>query len=139
MANVPSLFEPFLQMARALTVKAELPSRTRELVVLALAVDTKCIPEFEAHSSIARAAGVTPEEIDAMKRGDLAETVSDLERKLIALAKSLRRGDGPTPEAGAIYETVGVTRYLEFITAVAWWGGCIPVIVDGLGVAASGA
>ncbi|GGN36683.1 carboxymuconolactone decarboxylase family protein [Streptomyces fuscichromogenes] len=97
--NHPRLARAFLTFSTQLVYRGTLPDRMRELAVLRVAWRNRCRYEWAHHVPMARAAGVTDEEVEGVRRGadtlvnravDELDTASSLSDALYAeLAKEL--------------------------------------------------
>jgi AhpD family alkylhydroperoxidase len=92
LAHADSALVPFLRLTGALWSEAELPPKPRELAILVTARETQAEYEWSQHEAIATHAGVTPEQIAAIRAGDLGSAVFDPpEQAVLALARSIVR------------------------------------------------
>jgi AhpD family alkylhydroperoxidase len=125
-APIASGWEKFLTAVRKHTT---VPPALRELVILRIAVLNRAAFEFDEHVSPARAAGVSPAKMEAVKRWRLgareddaepADPFSDDDRMALELADAMTR-DIEVPEAlmdrlAARFDPRGV---LEIVATVA--------------------
>ena len=68
-AHHPKLLKRWLVFANHILFKQSLPPRHRELLILRIGWLCRCAYEWTAHQSIARDAGLTPEEIARVEQG----------------------------------------------------------------------
>lgn len=130
-----SLFGPFnvlllspqagdRMQALGLAVQREttLSAATREAVILTVAHRRGCRPEWDAHRPMARDAGVTEADIDAIAAGLALPDVDDVTRAALSLAADLleRRGLGAAEYAASV-ETLGERRVLEVCLLVGYY------------------
>ncbi len=69
-ATVPGSLRPFLQLGGSLLGGPEIDSRNREIAILAVARETEAAYEWAQHEQLGRNAGVSPEEIEAIRAGE---------------------------------------------------------------------
>jgi len=90
MAHSPKLMRNWLRMATPLLADGLLLSpRLREITILRVAQNVRSEYEFGQHIPIARAAGLSEEEIGALKTYEDAACFSDLEKALIRYVDSV--------------------------------------------------
>ncbi len=75
----------------AVRYKTSLSDRLRELIILRIAVLNNAPYEFNAHAPIAEKAGVSPEEIDAVRQTPPGAALSEHERRVLALTDAMTR------------------------------------------------
>lgn len=69
MAHHPALLKGWLAFGTALFTNGQLPPRDRELLALRTIANCRCSYEWGQHVRIARAVGITDDEIDRVRRG----------------------------------------------------------------------
>ncbi|MFF9410345.1 carboxymuconolactone decarboxylase family protein [Streptomyces anandii] len=87
----PSLFRHFLPFGSHLLRDGRLPDRTRELLILRTACNTRAGYEWGRHVPLARAAGVTDEEIQRVGTGPDAPGWAPADADLLRAADELHR------------------------------------------------
>lgn len=95
----PDLFQRFLPFGSYLLRGGRLPDRTRELLILRTAYNTRAGYEWGRHVPLARAAGITDEEIRRVGAGPDAEGWTSVDANLLRAADELHRDarlSGPT-------------------------------------------
>lgn len=98
-AHNPQLLRNWLRMASPLlTGGISLEPRLREIAILRVAQNVRSDYEFGQHIPIARAAGLTDDEIAALKEYESGDAFSELERALIRYVDSLRNLDADAPD-----------------------------------------
>jgi alkylhydroperoxidase family enzyme len=85
----PALAGPFLVYNRVLLEKPVLGHRLRELLVLRVAWRTSSTYEWAQHTRLAAAAGMTPDEIEAVAGGTADAAWTPLEHDLLEAADQL--------------------------------------------------
>ncbi|BBZ29647.1 carboxymuconolactone decarboxylase [Mycolicibacterium madagascariense] len=71
--NHPDLTRSYLAFSFYLLMRSTLPPRLRELAILRVAHLTSCAYESDEHEEIGRQAGLTDDDIDALRRGTAAD------------------------------------------------------------------
>jgi 4-carboxymuconolactone decarboxylase len=69
----PDLTKAFLRFNVHLLMRSTLPARIRELAILRVAHRTSCVYEWVHHVDLGIRAGLTEDEIDAIRRGQAAD------------------------------------------------------------------
>ncbi|MFJ9865951.1 carboxymuconolactone decarboxylase family protein [Streptomyces sp. NPDC101165] len=87
----PGLFRHFLPFGSHLLRDGRLPDRTRELLILRTAYNTGASYEWGRHVPLARAAGVTDEEIRRVGAGPDAQGWTAADARLLRAADELHR------------------------------------------------
>ncbi|MFI6660555.1 carboxymuconolactone decarboxylase family protein [Streptomyces sp. NPDC050523] len=87
----PELFRYFLPFGSHLLRDGRLPDRTRELLILRTACNTRAGYEWGRHVPLARAAGVTDEEIHRIGAGPDAQGWTPADARLLRAADELHR------------------------------------------------
>ncbi|MFE1752534.1 carboxymuconolactone decarboxylase family protein [Streptomyces anandii] len=87
----PGLFRHFLPFGSHLLRDGRLPDRTRELLILRTACNTRAGYEWVRHVPLARAAGVTDEEIQRVGAGPDAQGWAAADADLLRAADELHR------------------------------------------------
>jgi 4-carboxymuconolactone decarboxylase len=75
LANAPALVGPTLRLGEAILTRGDLPAHLRELAILQAARTTDTEYEWVQHEAIARAVGMTDEQIEACRNGDADDLV----------------------------------------------------------------
>lgn len=87
----PALFRHFLPFGSYLLREGRLPDRTRELLILRTAYNTRAGYEWGRHVPLARATGVTDEEIERVGTGPDAKGWTQTDARLLRAADELHR------------------------------------------------
>ncbi|MEU6557051.1 carboxymuconolactone decarboxylase family protein [Streptomyces sp. NPDC046915] len=91
MVRHPGLFQHFLPFGSHLLRDGRLPDRTRELLILRTACNTRAGYEWGRHVPLARAAGVTDEEIRRVGAGPDAQEWTPADARLLRATDELHR------------------------------------------------
>jgi 4-carboxymuconolactone decarboxylase len=122
LANAPQVFDGWTKMVDELFASPTFTSRMREVVILRVAHLQGSRYELGQHLGIARTAGLTEPEINAiLDRGDLdAGDFSNTERTALDLATELctthRLGDDTFAAAHAVFGDEALTELLMIIS-----------------------
>ena len=98
LAHSPEMFRAWLDFAWPLRNKATTTRRMRELMILEVARITGSAYEWAHHERMALEAGVTSVELEALKQGEIADSISRAERAAIDIAADIAVGPGMTRE-----------------------------------------
>lgn len=123
MAHSPKVMRDWLRMATPLLGNGLLLSpRLREITILRVAQNVRSEYEFGQHIPIARAAGLTDEEIAALKDYDNTDTFSDLECAVIRYVDAV---SSFAPDAGdharALKQWLSDRELLELSFVIGHW------------------
>ncbi len=123
MANAPTLVGPGIALGRALLTTLELAPKLREMTILAVAQRTEAAYEWAQHEPMARAAGVTDDQIEALSAGTLAAACfTDRERAALSLLELTVSGQPCRDEQFAALSTHFSARELvELLTVCGYY------------------
>lgn len=99
MLLAPALGDPVQALGSAIRFASSIDDRTREIAILTVARVLASTFERDAHEAVARRLGMTDDELEAIRRGDLA-SLTARERSAATLVAALVTGDGETEDAG---------------------------------------
>ncbi|MGH8998510.1 MAG: carboxymuconolactone decarboxylase family protein [Acidimicrobiia bacterium] len=100
MANVPELLAAFAgQFAVFNSPDRELPARWRELAITRVGFVTGSRFVYSQHSKVARAVGVSAEEVEAVRAWASSKAFGDDERRVLAYVDELVLQDGRVQDA----------------------------------------
>jgi alkylhydroperoxidase family enzyme len=136
MANSPHLFRPFVLFADGLLNRGALPRPVLETVVLWLAQHAQASYEWEEHLPMARAAGLSDEQIASLRSGTVESGLFDEEQRLaVDVARALVEKDEiPSELWQQALDRWGPEATLDLVLAVGWWGGLVLTLVRALGL-----
>lgn len=91
LAHAETVFEPWLRMSGALLTQLELDDGLRELAILQVAHQAEAEYEWVQHVAIGSHAGLTAEQIAAVRDGniDTAECLDERQRAVLALTRAV--------------------------------------------------
>ena len=101
MGNNPVVWRSYLRMGNGLWTACGLDVRTRELVILRVAILQHSAYEWHQHVRIGRRAGLRDEEIIGLHHWRTSTLYTDAERALLAYIDALAASDHPPAEAHA--------------------------------------
>jgi 4-carboxymuconolactone decarboxylase len=121
-AHHPALAKAFLRFNVHLLMSSTLPTRIRELAILRIAHRRECAYEWSHHVSMARDAGVTDEEIDAVKRGEASD---EFDRTVLTAVDELDEKSRLSDETwAALGERLDDQQRMDFVFTV----GCYALL-----------
>lgn len=114
-----------------------LPKALFELLVLLVATERHASYEWHAHAPIGQRAGLTDEDLAAVKDGRMPASLSDDDRAVIELARTALRHEDPSDElvrrveaahgAAGVTETVTVIGFYDLLaTLMRTWATPLP-------------
>jgi AhpD family alkylhydroperoxidase len=122
LSRAPASFESYIGLAISILARSEFDPRKREIAVLRVAHVTRARYEWVQHVSVARGAGVTPEEIDRIAVDgpvtDLDEEGNLLCRVADEISRDVRLSDDAL---AAILERYGERQAMELILCCAYF------------------
>jgi 4-carboxymuconolactone decarboxylase len=123
LAHAETCFRPFLRLGEAILTKQELDPKLRELAILRVARLTPAEYEWVQHAAIARAVGVSDEQIDALESGETgAEVFSEEERLVLRFTDQVVRDARPDDGTfGAVSERFSAREIVELTLAVGYY------------------
>lgn len=120
-ANEPTLLPAFFQMSRRVRDGSTLPTRLLELAILSTALAIGSRYEIVQHLIAAERAGVSAEEIEHLRAGELS-SFAPLERSVVTYARQVsitRNVDESTFQD--LVGSLGVAGTVELAVAVGWY------------------
>jgi alkylhydroperoxidase family enzyme len=89
LAHQPAFFEAYMQLGISAMASAELPRRTRELIILRTGWLCGAPYQFGEHVVTAKKIGVTAEDIERIKQGSSAKAWDEGDRAILKAAEEL--------------------------------------------------
>lgn len=137
-ANAPHSFRPYILLSDSLLNRATLPPEVREVAILWMAQRRNVEYERLEHLPMAARAGLNEAQLARLEEGEVdAETFSDAALLAVSIAGHLLDGDGVPAElweqARSLWGDAGA---LDLLFTVGWWGGFVPLLIEGLGLVA---
>jgi alkylhydroperoxidase family enzyme len=122
-ANSEAAFRPFSQLGNALLTKAKLDPKLREIAILRNAKVCGSVYEWTQHVPIARACGVTEEQIAAMDNWQGARCFNEVERLVLEFTDQVARNvKGSAQTLEQLKRHMGTTEIVELILSIGFWG-----------------
>jgi 4-carboxymuconolactone decarboxylase len=122
-ANSEAAFYAFSKMGNSLMTRAKLDAKLREIAILRTAKLSGSLYEWTQHVPIARACGVTEEQIAAMDDPRAAECFNPLERLVLDFTEQVARNVKGNPETLAeLKKHLGPAEIVELILSIGFWG-----------------
>jgi len=123
MAHAETNFRPLLRLGTSILLEQKLPASLRELAILRTARRCGADYEWVQHVAIAKAVGVTDEQIDALAADRLdAPVLSEVEQTVLAVTDDLVR-DGRVPEGrfATLQRLLSTREIVELVLAVGFY------------------
>ncbi|MEQ4721896.1 carboxymuconolactone decarboxylase family protein [Nonomuraea sp. B19D2] len=122
MLTAPGVGGPLQRLGAAIRYATDLPARWREIAILEVAVARRSDFEWYAHERVGRNAGLTDEELAALRSGADAGTFDEGERTVRAACRSLILRRGLDDDLYARAEaTLGTGRLYELVVLVGYY------------------
>ncbi|WAC92400.1 carboxymuconolactone decarboxylase family protein [Mycobacterium sp. Aquia_213] len=122
LAHHPALAKAFLRFNVHLLMTSTLPTRIRELAILRVAHRRDSAYEWSHHVSMARDAGITDEQIDAVKRGEASD---EFDRTVLTAVDELDEKSQLSDETwAALGERLNDQQRMDFVFTV----GCYALL-----------
>ncbi|GLY79232.1 carboxymuconolactone decarboxylase family protein [Actinoallomurus iriomotensis] len=122
MLTAPGVGGPLQRLGSAIRYATALPARWREIAILEVAVVRHSDFEWYAHERVGRAAGLTEEELTALRSGADAPSLTSAERTVRAVCRALLTDrdldDEPYTRATA---DLGTERLYELLVLVGYY------------------
>jgi 4-carboxymuconolactone decarboxylase len=118
-----AVFQNFSRLGHSLLTRAKLNSKLREVAILRTAKLTGSAYEWTQHVPIARACGVTDEQIAAMDNWQDAKCFDEVERLVLTLTDEVTRDvKGRRETLEALKRHLGPAELVELILSIGFWG-----------------
>ena len=122
-ANSDAAFYPFSMLGNSLLTRAKLDARLRELAILRTAKVSKSVYEWTQHVPIAKAAGVTNEQVEAIENWERAQCFSEVDRLVLKFTDEVARDvKGARATIEALQKHMGTTEIVELVMSIGFWG-----------------
>ncbi|MDF2092140.1 carboxymuconolactone decarboxylase family protein [Knoellia sp. 3-2P3] len=109
------------RLGAAVRYETGLTGRTRELAILAVAAHWSSTFEWTAHEAVGRAAGLTDQELGAVRRGEVPALDDPQERASAELVRCLLRGEVSDDEWARWAEPLGSRAVFELCALVGYY------------------
>jgi 4-carboxymuconolactone decarboxylase len=131
----PAVGAPLQELGARLRSRTGLTDRQRELATLAIASELACEFEIRAHLPLARNAGISADELDAVLNGETL--VDPLEASLVSFCRANARDATPYAQFDDLVERLDRRRLFEVTALVAYYRG-LASMLDLFGISAVG-
>jgi alkylhydroperoxidase family enzyme len=122
-ANSDAAFYPFSMLGNSLLTRAKLDARLRELAILRTAKVSHSVYEWTQHVPIAKATGVTDEQVAAIETWESAKCFSDLDRLVLKFTDEVARNvKGSRQTLDALKKHMGPAEIVELVMSIGFWG-----------------
>lgn len=119
MVLAPKVGDLVQQLGAGVRYKTELTGRQRELAILTVARLHKSDFEWMAHEALGRAAGLSDDELSAIQRGDVPETLDGPEKAIVSTVEHLVIDKDLDDEQFALArDTFGQSTVIEIVVLV---------------------
>lgn len=118
----PGVGDALQQVGAALRFAGTLTARQRELATLTVAASESAEYEWAAHTHLARTAGLTDDQIEAVRDDTPLDLPDPAENAVLETARELvRTGNLSDPGFAAARDVLGLTALYELITLVGYY------------------
>ncbi len=122
-ANSDAAFYPFSMLGNSLLTRSKLDARLRELAILRTAKVSRSVYEWTQHVPIAKATGVTDEQVAAVENWESAKCFSDLDRLVLKFTDEVARNvKGSRETLDALKKHMGAAEIVELVMSIGFWG-----------------
>lgn len=136
LANSAALFRPFVLLSDGLNNRSKVPADVREAIILAAAARSAMSYEWAEHESMARAAGLSDEQLAQLATPSPDPAVFTAQQLLgLRVLDELSGGAGLS--AGTwrdITAEWGPDGALDLAAVVGWWNGFVPTMLRAIGL-----
>lgn len=122
MLHEPALGQPLQDLGAAIRYRTDLSDRVREIAILSVAAATSSEFELYAHQRVARAIGMSDEELAALA-GGLFTSENHFEETAYRLCQSLNYGDASLKddEFDAFRDVLGEKTMIDLVVLVGYY------------------
>src|SRR5258708_7326174 len=122
-ANSDAAFYPFSMLGNSLLTRAKLDAKLREIAILRTAKVSHSNYEWTQHVPIAKAVGVSDDQIAAMDKPEGAKCFNDLERLVIKFTDEVARNVKGNPlTVEQLKKHMGPAEIVELVMSIGFWG-----------------
>jgi alkylhydroperoxidase family enzyme len=118
-----AVFQNFSRLGNSLMTRGKLDKKLREIAILRNARVCSSLYEYTQHVPIAKAAGLSSEQIAGIDNWESTQCFNQVERLVLRLADEVARNVKGTHETlEALKQHLGPGEIIELIMAVGFWG-----------------
>jgi 4-carboxymuconolactone decarboxylase len=122
-ANSDAVFQNFSRLGHSLLTRAKLNGKLREIAILRTAKLTRSVYEWTQHVPIAKACGVSDEQIAAMENWESAKCFDEVERHVLTLTDEVTRNvKGRKETLEALKKHLDTAELVELVLSIGFWG-----------------
>jgi len=118
-----AVFQNFSRLGNSLMTRGKLDKKLRELAILRNARVCNSLYEYTQHVPIARAAGLSDDQIAAIDNWESAQCFNEIERLVLRLTDEVAQNvKGTHTTLEALKKHLGPGEIVELIMAIGFWG-----------------
>ncbi len=122
-ANTETVFREFSRLGHSLLTRAALNAKLREIAILRTAKLTGSVYEWTQHVPIARATGVSEEQVAAIENWEGVRCFDEVERLVLKLTDEVTRNvKGRKETLDALKKHLKTPELVELILSIGFWG-----------------
>jgi alkylhydroperoxidase family enzyme len=122
-ANSEAAVRPFSQLGQSLLTRAKLDAKLREIAILRTAKISHSVYEWTQHVPIAKAVGVSDEQIAAIENWETSRSFNDTEQLVLKFTDEVARNvKGSRETLAALKKAMSPTEIVELIMSIGFWG-----------------
>jgi alkylhydroperoxidase family enzyme len=122
-ANSDAAFYPFSMLGNSLLTRAKLDAKLREIAILRTAKVSHSNYEWTQHVPIAKAVGVSDEQVAAMENPEGAKCFNEIERLVLKFTDEVARNVKGSPQlVEQLKKHMGAAEIVELIMSIGFWG-----------------
>ena len=122
-ANSAAAVRAFSQLGGALLTRAKLDAKLREIAILRTAKVSASVYEWTQHVPIAKAVGVSEEQVAAIEKWEAAKCFDETERLVLKFTDEVARNvKGGRDTLEALKRKLGPAEIVELILSIGFWG-----------------
>jgi alkylhydroperoxidase family enzyme len=121
MANCEAAFRNFLRLGNSLLQHSKLEPRWRELAIMRVAWRSQSEYEWGQHVSIARAAGLSDHEIEAVKDWQSSDVLDDQAKAILQFTDAVDSLTPVTDALAPVAQFLGPDEVAELTLSVGFW------------------
>jgi 4-carboxymuconolactone decarboxylase len=118
-----AVFQNFSRLGNSLMTRGKLPNKLREIAILRNARFCNSVYEYTQHVPIAKAAGLSDEQIAAIDNWQDKRCFNEIERLVLQFTDEVARNvKGSNQTLEALKQHLGSGEIVELIMAIGFWG-----------------
>lgn len=118
-----AVFQNFSRLGNSLMTRGKLDKKLREIAILRNARDCGSLYEYTQHVPIAKAVGVSDEQLKGIDDWEKAACFSDVEKLVLRFTDEVARNvKGKKETLHALQQHLGTGEIVELIMAIGFWG-----------------